>query len=171
MADETTTTEAEPTQQQAEGSAPQAEQPKPQGDGTDWKAEARKWEARAKENKAKADKWDEQEEAGKSELERMTERAAEAERRVTELEHAEQVRTWASEVAAETHVPASILRGDTKEEMQAHANAILSAGITTKTVPDKGETSAPAITRESIEAIKSQRDRVLERAKNISLYK
>lgn len=169
MADETTATETEPTQQ-PEGSAPK-EEPKPQGDGTDWKAEARKWEARAKENKAKADKWDEQEEAGKSELERMTERAAEAERRVTELEHAEQVRTWASEVAAETHVPASILRGDTKEEMQAHANEILSAGITTKTVPDKGESSAPAVTRESIESIKSQRDRVLERAKNINLYK
>ena len=170
MAEETTTNE---TEQEAEQAAEE-----PQGASVDWEAkarklqeESRKWEARAKANKAKADKWDEQEEAGKSELERMTERATEAERRVSELEHAEQVRGWANEVAAATHVPVEILRGDTKEEMEAHAQAILSAGITTRTVPDKGESSAPAVTRESIEGITSQAQRVMERARNINLYK
>lgn len=36
----------------------------------------------------------------------------------------EQKRTWASEVAQETGVPADVLRGETKEEMEAHAKTL-----------------------------------------------
>lgn len=36
----------------------------------------------------------------------------------------EQKRTWANEVAQETGVPADVLRGETKEEMEAHAKTL-----------------------------------------------
>lgn len=36
----------------------------------------------------------------------------------------EQVRTWAQEVSQETGVPADVLRGETKEEMLAHAKSL-----------------------------------------------
>lgn len=152
---------------------------------TDWEAEAkklkeesRKWEKRSKENfeqlealKEKADKWDELQEQGKSELERMTEQYQQAQAKVEAYEKAEQTRLWASEVSAETHVPASVLRGSTKEEMQEHAQAILSSGLTSRTVPDGGEQSAAAVTRESIEAIPDQMERIMARAAHPELYK
>lgn len=141
--------------------------------GTDWKAEARKWEARAKENKAKADKWDEREAADKSELERMAERAQEAERQVEAYRHAEEKRAWAKDVSEETHVPASVLRGETLEEIREHARAILGSGLSSYgIVPDRGESGNPApVTREQIEAIKDPHERVMERARHIDLYK
>lgn len=147
------------TNEQSEANAPAGE---PHGDQTDWKAEARKWEARAKANrdeaesyKAKASKWDEHEEAGKSELEKLTE---ERDRLLSENEtfrHAEEQRRWAAEVQKETHVPAELLRGQTKEEMQAHAKQILDAGFSAYgRVPDKGEPQETPVTAESILAIK-----------------
>lgn len=36
----------------------------------------------------------------------------------------DQKRQWAAEVAKETGVPADVLRGDTKEELEAHANSL-----------------------------------------------
>lgn len=152
---------------------------------TDWKAEAeklkaesRKWEARSKENfdklealKEKADKWDELQEQGKSELERTKEELSAAQAKVEAYEKAEQTRAWAAEVAAETHVPASVLRGGTKEEMQEHAQAILASGLSSRSVPDGGEQAAPAVTRESIESIPNQMERVRARAAHPELYK
>lgn len=152
---------------------------------TDWKAEAeklkaesRKWEARSKENfdklealKEKADKWDELQEQGKSELERTKEELSAAQAKVEAYEKAEQTRAWAAEIAAETHVPASVLRGSTKEEMQEHAQAILASGLNAKSVPDGGEVSTPAVTRESIESIPNQMERIRARAAHPELYK
>lgn len=40
------------------------------------------------------------------------------------LRASEQKRTWANEVARETGVPADVLRGETKEEMEAHAKTL-----------------------------------------------
>lgn len=40
------------------------------------------------------------------------------------LRASEQKRVWASEVAQETGVPADVLRGETKEEMEAHAKTL-----------------------------------------------
>lgn len=147
--------------------------PEQQEGGTDWKAEARKWEARAKENKAKADKWDEREQADRGELERMTERAQEAERLVEEYRHSEDKRSWAAKVAEETHVPASVLRGETEEEMREHAKAIIGSGLSSYgRLPDSGESGSPApVTREQIEAIKDPRERVRVRAQHLDLYR
>ena len=90
----------------------------------DWKAEARKWEARAKENKGKADKLDKLEEASKTALERATERAQAAEEKVKAYEQEAQRKQWLDEVAADTGLPAAVLRGNTREEIEAHANAL-----------------------------------------------
>lgn len=141
----------------------------------DWKAEARKWEQRAKENREAAKRLAELEEANKTDAEKLadaTKRAEEAEKQIEVLRHAEELRTWAAEVSSETHVPASVLRGETKEEMQEHAKQIIGSGLSSYgSVPDSGESEKPEITREQIEAIKDPHERVLMRAKHINLYK
>ncbi len=96
-----------------------------------WKALARKNEARAKENSDKAKRLDDLEEAQKSELEKLTARAEAAEAKIAEREKADAARALAEEIAKEKSegrsVPlaASILRGSTREELEAHADSIL----------------------------------------------
>lgn len=90
-----------------------------------WKALARKNEARAKENSDKAKRLDDLEEAQKSELEKLTARAEAAEAKIAEREKADAARALAEEVAKEKGVSASVLRGSTKEELEAHADSIL----------------------------------------------
>ena len=103
---------------------------------TDWKAEARKWESRAKENLATAkanegaaQRLAEIEESAKSEEQKQAEALQAAQEKLAEYEHREQVASWASEVAAETGVPVTILRGSTKEEILAHAEDLKSLGV------------------------------------------
>ena len=88
---------------------------------TDWKAEARKWEARAKENSEAATKLTAIEEASKTEAQKLADRAAAAEKRVAEFESREQIAKWKTEVAEASGVSAAVLRGSTKEELEAHA--------------------------------------------------
>lgn len=92
------------------------------------------------EYKAKAAKLDEVEEKNKTELQRATERAAAAEKRVAEFEAREQRAAWAAEVATATGVPADVLRGSTREEIEAHAET-LKAHF--KPAPRQPRTSAP----------------------------
>lgn len=96
----------EPTQQQE----PQGNEP------VDYEAlykeavkQSRKWEDRAKANKDKADKWDEYEQQGLSDAERLTKRAEEAEAKLAALEADAQRRKDAEEVAREKGVPAGLL--------------------------------------------------------------
>lgn len=109
---------------------------------TDWKSEARKWEKRAKENLAKADANEEAarrlaeiEEQSKSELQKAQERADAAEARLRERDEAEraaqeqaareaEIAEIAAEIATTTGVPAAALRGTTREEIAAHAEAL-----------------------------------------------
>ena len=51
-------------------------------------------------------------------------RAEAAEKQVTEYETAKQIDAWRAEVEAETGVAAAVLRGSTREELKAHADAI-----------------------------------------------
>lgn len=74
--------------------------------------------------KAKATKLDEVEEKNKTELQRATERASAAEKRAAEFEAREQRAAWATEVATATGVPAEVLRGSTREEIEAHAETL-----------------------------------------------
>ena len=80
-----------------EGSIDVIDDGKP-GDTTDWKAEARKWEARAK-----AEKLD-------SELKAVKAKAA----------HDEAV----AKVAKETGVPASLIKGESEDEMREFAQSV-----------------------------------------------
>lgn len=167
MAEDTTQSTQEPSGQVQE----------PHGDGIDWKAMSRKWEDRAKSNKEEADqlrekaaKWDEAQEAGKSELQRLQEQleAAVAERDA--LAREKETAQWAKEVADEKHLPASVLRGSTKEEMLAHADSILASGLSYGSVPDGGESHTTTVTRESILAIKDQQQRLAAIKANLQLF-
>lgn len=116
--------EEQPSQEPHDTETP-AEQPTPEqqppAQETDWKAEARKWEALAKKHKAAAEKLDEIEEASKTEAQKQAERMAKLEAKVKDYETREQIAAWAKEVSEETGVPAEVLSGSTKEELEAHA--------------------------------------------------
>lgn len=85
-----------------------------------WKTLSRKNEARAKENADAATKLAEIEAAQMSEAEKMAKRAEDAEKRLAELQ------TVASRnaIAAEFKLPADALRGNTDEELRAHAEIL-----------------------------------------------
>lgn len=71
--------------------------------------------------KAKADKFTEIENANKTDLEKEQQRAAEAEARLAELE----LRATRAEVAAEKGVPADLLTGATRDEIEAAADRLI----------------------------------------------
>ena len=74
--------------------------------------------------KAKAEKYDAIEEGQKTELQKLQERIEKAEKENAAFKQREQVSTWAAEVSKETGVPANLLRGSTKEELEAHAELL-----------------------------------------------
>ncbi|WP_144834093.1 hypothetical protein [Microbacterium sp. BH-3-3-3] len=90
-----------------------------------WKALSRKNEEQAKANAEKAKKFDELEEANKTEQEKLLARAEAAEKRIAEREAMDAAAATAAEVAKAKGVPASALRGSTREELEAHADELL----------------------------------------------
>lgn len=91
------------------------------------KANSRKWETRSKANAAKAREYDQIKQSRESDSERLAAVQRELEEATAERDRlaAERSREqWAAEVSKATGVPASILRGSTREEMEAHAAAI-----------------------------------------------
>jgi hypothetical protein len=74
--------------------------------------------------KAKAAKFDEAEEANKTELQKVTERAKALEDELNGLKEAEKLRTMRAAVAKETGIPANLLTGSTEDECKAQAEAI-----------------------------------------------
>lgn len=81
---------------------------------TDWKAEARKWEARAKENKTALDDLTGKFTAAETQL-------GELSTKVQTFEAEKERSALLTEVSTATGVPASALRGNTREELEAHA--------------------------------------------------
>lgn len=85
----------------------------------------------------------------------------EVQQRLSELEHEKELREWAEQAAVESGVPASVIRGDTLEEMQAHAAQLKAAMPSYPVLPnDNGETGTPEITKEEIYQIKNRDERV-----------
>ncbi len=123
--------------------------------------------------KAKAAKLDELEEASKSELEKLTGQYATLKAAYDQLVRDNEVRAWAAEVSAETGVPASVLRGGTKEEIEEHAKAILGSGLSHYgSAPDNGEVnSVDTVTAESIWAIEDPVKRIEAISKNLDKFK
>ena len=89
----------------------------PPAQETDWKAEARKWESRAKENKSALDEL-----AGK--YTDAESRLGELSTKVQTFEAEKERNALLTEVSTATGVPASALRGNTREELEAHAAAL-----------------------------------------------
>ena len=75
--------------------------------------------------KAKAAKFDAAEEAGKSELQKLTEQAAKEKARADALQKQIDTTNARTKVAAETGVPASLLTGETEEECKKQAEKLV----------------------------------------------
>lgn len=117
---------------EAETTPPDAEQKSETDTANDlekWKALARANEKRAKENADKAKRFDEIEEANRTELEKVQARAEAAEKALAEREAAEAAAQLRDDIAKEKGITGSVLRGATREELEAHADALIAAGI------------------------------------------
>lgn len=91
--------------------------------------------------KEKAQRLDQIEEDAKSELQKAQERAEKLQTELSELKHAEEVRSIRDKVAQATGVPSSLLTGDTEEACNEQAAGILSFKTSSNypTVKDGGE--------------------------------
>lgn len=125
--------------------------------------------------KAKAAKWDEQQEMGKSELERVSDELAksnaERDALTSRLNHIE----WTNSVAKRLGLPVdtvSVLRGDTEEELERSAQALVSSGVSVYGhVSDGGEPKPAPVTKDSILAIEDRAERRRQIAAHIDLFK
>lgn len=85
--------------------------------GIDWKASSRKWERQSKENLRRVEELMESINSKDATVEEL--RA-----QVKAFEHAAQVDEWKAQVAADLGVKAEALRGDSLEEITAHAKVL-----------------------------------------------
>ena len=119
--------------------------------------------------KAKAAKFDEIEEQNKSDLEKATERAEAAEKELAGLRHSADVAKWKAAASKATGVPVAALRGDTEEEITAHAEAIKAAIPIYPQVNETG-TNPPEMTKDQILAIKDRKERRAAMLAHIDLF-
>ena len=101
------------------------------GEPVDWKAKyrdaiahSREWEKRAKDNKAAAEELEKLKESRMSEAEKTAKRIKELETKNAAYESEKQQAAWKAEVSRKTGVPADLLRGNTLEDIQAHAEQL-----------------------------------------------
>lgn len=94
--------------------------------------------------KAKALKFDEAENAGKSEVEKLREENTALQKRIDDAAAEKQHAEWVEEVSKSKNVPAGLLRGSTREELEAHAD-LLSAALhpKSKASPMPNQTATP----------------------------
>jgi hypothetical protein len=85
------------------------------------RAESAKYRTEAKANADAAKRLAEIEESAKTAEQKAAERLAELEAKVNGYETRDQINAWKAEVAEATGVPAALLAGSTKEEIEAHA--------------------------------------------------
>lgn len=106
------------------------------------------------EYKAAADELEKLKEADKSELEKAISRAEKAEAKAKQLEASARVERWKQEVSDKEKVPASLLRGQTKEEIEQHAQAIKAAykdqSLAAPHVPGDGGGDQPSESKEDL---------------------
>lgn len=84
-----------------------------------------------KEDFQKAKLYDEIQEGNKTELEKAKEETARLESELEAIRKRDQIASWKNEISKETGVPVDVLRGDTEEDIQAHAES-LKSHFTTK---------------------------------------
>lgn len=163
-------TETEQTDAQAAEQTDPQEADKP---ATDWKAEARKWEKRAHDNKSAAEELARLKDAEKTEQQRLQERAEKAESELAAMKTERERNALAAKVAESKGVKASLLHGDTEEDMEAEADAILA--FVAERVPgvpaDKGGAATPApMSKEQILKMKDGPEKIRAIAQNRGLF-
>ena len=119
--------------------------------------------------KAKAAKFDEIEEANKSELEKATSRAEAAEKELAALRHKAEIDGWKAAASKATGVPASVLRGETEEDIMAHAEVIKGAITIYPQVTETGS-QPDTMTKEQIMSIKDTQERQAAIASHPELF-
>ena len=117
---------------------------------------ARKWEAQAKANAAAAKKLADLEEAAKSEDQKRAEQVQRLESELTQYKLREQQASWASEIVAGSSIPAAVLRGDSREEMEEHfksLQALIPDAVSQQRVviPREGAKTPPALNSNALE--------------------
>ena len=170
MEQELTTEQETTTTAPAQASGATAQQEEPQG--TNWKTEARKWEKRSKENEAKAKKWDEAQ-AQAPTLEALQEQVAKLQSEAQAARESVLYQTLLANVSEATGIPATLLKGQTEEELTQSANALKAfVNKNTNGFPEDkgGGAKAAPMTREDINKIEDPIARIRARAKNIELY-
>lgn len=91
--------------------------------------------------KSKALKFDEFEASSRTDLEKALERASQAEARAAAYEQKEQIAAFAADIVKGSDVPAHVLRGSTREELEQHFEEL--KALTPAPAPVK-RVSAPA---------------------------
>lgn len=117
--------------------------------------------------KKKAAELDEIKNQSDSELDKLQGRIDRLESENKSMKHAREVDEWKGEVANETGVPASILRGDTLEELQEHARAVKAAMPAYPQV-DPGKPANAKLTPDQVDAIADPVERVKARARMLA---
>lgn len=113
--------------------------------------------------KAKAEELDEIKNKSESDLEKLQGRIDKLEGENKAMKHAAELASWRDEVAKETGVPASVLRGDSLDELKAHAEAIKEAMPSYPSV-DPGKPANAKLTSEQVSKIKDPVERIKARA-------
>lgn len=117
--------------------------------------------------KSKAAELDEIKNQSESDIEKLQSRIDKLENENKSMKHAREVDEWRAEVAKETGVPASVLRGDTLDELKAHADAV-KAAMTFYPSVDPGTPAKSKLTPEQIGEIKDPVARIRARAQLIA---
>lgn len=125
--------------------------------------------------KAKAEKFDAAEEAGKTELQKATDKAAALQQELDGLKQANAARQMREKVAKDTGLPADMvefLTGADEETCTAQAKKLVErvkpGGF--PNVKDSGEQKTPGITKADILAIKNERERLKAIREHIDLF-
>lgn len=118
--------------------------------------------------KEKVEQYEKAESESESEFEKLQKRLGKLEDENKAMKHAAEVSRWKAEASEETGVPASILRGDTQEDIKAHAEAVKSV-MEHATYPavDPGNPAGGKLTKADVDSIKDPVERVKARARLI----
>ena len=110
--------------------------------------------------KAKAEAYDESQQAAKSDLEKALERAAKAEGEAEALRKATERAQMLSRVSEETSVPASLLKGETEDDVREYASQLLAFAKKSSYPTDKGKGGSPKpMTMDEIRAMDDPKER------------
>lgn len=107
------------------------------------------------------------------EMKRLQERLGRLESENESMKHERELAMWRSEAQEETGVPASILRGDSEDEVREHARAV-KAALEGMRVPfasvNPGKPAKPELTKAQVLSISDPAARRKAIAENIELF-